>query len=108
MLHCTEYAGVQGPLFDSRIVGGYDANFGEFIHQVSLQSKMPNSGIVRHFCGGSILSERWVLTAAHCVIRIPDPSVFIVKAGKRNIRKKEITEQVRIVEQSFVHPEYNK
>ena len=44
-----------------QIVGGQDADIGEWPWQAQL-SIFPNS-----FCGGSILSERWALTAAHCV-----------------------------------------
>jgi len=45
------------------IVGGQDAQANEFPWQVSLRRKATNS----HFCGGSIISNQWVLTAAHCV-----------------------------------------
>lgn len=43
------------------IVGGGTANLGEWPWQVELDVGGSFS------CGGSILSERWVLTAAHCV-----------------------------------------
>ena len=48
-----------------RIVGGRDAESGEFPWQVSLRVKA--SGGFRHNCGGSILSANTVVTAGHCV-----------------------------------------
>ena len=44
----------------SRIVGGQQASEGEFPWQVSLQQ------YGRHFCGGSLISTKYVMTAAHC------------------------------------------
>ncbi|XP_065084074.1 chymotrypsin-2-like [Ochlerotatus camptorhynchus] len=44
-----------------RIVGGQNAASGQFPYQVSLRSS--NNA---HFCGGSIVNNRYVLSAAHC------------------------------------------
>lgn len=62
-----------------RIIGGQTARPRQFPHQVSIQYY--NS----HACGGSILNEYWILTAAHCIV----PSMadgLLVKAGSSNLR----------------------
>ncbi|MCL4125147.1 UNVERIFIED_CONTAM: hypothetical protein GTU68_023496 [Idotea baltica] len=46
----------------SRIIGGTETFPNEYPYQVVLRS---NS--MFHFCGASLISDEWVLTAAHCV-----------------------------------------
>jgi secreted trypsin-like serine protease len=55
-------AGVKS-LASTRIIGGKDAEAHEFPWQVLLFIKEPGG---ESYCGGSILNDRWVLTAAHC------------------------------------------
>lgn len=47
---------------DSKVVGGNTASEGQFPYQISLRNRKN-----QHFCGGSIINEQWILTAAHCV-----------------------------------------
>ncbi|KAH0631352.1 hypothetical protein JD844_005644 [Phrynosoma platyrhinos] len=54
-----EYCG-RRKLSVDRIVGGQDASLGKWPWQVSLRYDGT------HLCGGSVISDEWVITAAHC------------------------------------------
>lgn len=47
-----------------RIVGGFPALARQFPHQVSLRNTLNV-----HFCGGSIVNSRWILSSAHCKLK---------------------------------------
>lgn len=58
---CLDFASkVHVPNSDLRITNGYIAKRGQFPWQVALIVSESS------FCGGSLISSQWILTAAHC------------------------------------------
>nr|ATU82475.1 venom S1 protease 8 [Lethocerus distinctifemur] len=49
-----------------RIVGGTETGVNEYPHMVAIVNIYP-SGSISQFCGGALLTENHVLTAAHCI-----------------------------------------
>uniref|UniRef100_A0A8C7ZCT1 chymotrypsin n=1 Tax=Oryzias sinensis TaxID=183150 RepID=A0A8C7ZCT1_9TELE len=82
----------------SRIVNGEEAVPHSWPWQASLQDW---SGF--HFCGGSLINENWVVTAAHCNVRTSH--YVILGEHDRNSNAENI--QVLNVGQVFKHPQYN-
>ena len=85
----------------SRIVGGTAASEGELPWQVSVQD---GSG---HFCGGSLIGDRWVLTAAHCVEGSnPQQPGISVRIGATDLSADQ--GEVIDVIQAISHPGYDE
>lgn len=85
------------------IVGGSTASEGEFPFMASIQSRGAD-GTDGHFCGGSVIGTRWVLTAAHCMVDTK-PGDIQVGVGRTNIDDLS-TGQTLTVDRIVVHPDY--
>lgn len=86
-------------LADGRIVGGERAKIEDFPYQVSLRSNG------NHVCGGSIIGDRYIITAAHCIYSTM-PSLYTIQAGSVTY-KGDKNAQVRRIKKIIRHPEYS-
>ena len=67
----------------SRVVNGEEAAPNSWPWQISLRYRdWPYKNAYGHFCGGSLIENDWVLTAAHCVGHDLDPAAWKVIVGK--------------------------
>ncbi|KAI8521354.1 hypothetical protein Bbelb_011080 [Branchiostoma belcheri] len=89
------------PSSSGKILGGAQATANSWPWQVSLRLVRAN-GI--HFCGGSLISDQWVLTAAHCVHEYSSPSYWKIKLGLHQVNGG--AEQERSVARVIKHEQY--
>lgn len=93
------------------ISGGENVASNEFPHLVSLQYHPSASDPYQHFCGASIISARWLVTAAHCMeVDNMDSTKIRVVAGtiNRNDDCSSGSCVIRQVSQQIVNPNFNK
>ncbi|KAM9043154.1 LOW QUALITY PROTEIN: coagulation factor XI-like [Megaptera novaeangliae] len=86
-----------------RIVGGTKSVLGEWPWQITLHITSPTQ---RHLCGGSIIGNQWILTAAHCFSEVESPKALRVYSGILN--QAEIKEDTSFfgVQEIIIHDQY--
>ncbi|XP_030202933.1 trypsin-2-like [Gadus morhua] len=84
--------------FDDRIVGGYECKDHSVPWQVSL-----NNGW--HFCGGTLINNLWVVSAAHCY---KEGREIEARLGEHHIGYKDGPEQFIASAEVVIHPDWDR
>uniref|UniRef100_A0A8D2NDR8 Acrosin n=1 Tax=Zonotrichia albicollis TaxID=44394 RepID=A0A8D2NDR8_ZONAL len=87
----------------TRVVGGKNAEVGAWPWLVSIQD--PSVSGTGHLCGGSLISTRWVLTAAHCFAE--NISAMRLLIGVTQLTEPGPEAQVRLIKRLLIHNEYD-
>merc|ERR1711868_105884 len=91
--------GIEGRPSKDRIVGGFEAEPNQWPWQVALF--IDNAW----FCGGALISENYVLTAAHCA---DGATYFDIMAGAHNVRESSEPHRVEITSfNGWTHPNWD-
>ncbi|KAK9701885.1 Trypsin [Popillia japonica] len=106
---CIQYFR-QVPILKGRhtpVIGGRDARPKEFPHLAVLGYGQPDA--VRWLCGGSLISENYVLTAAHCIFTNGLGTVRYVRLGELDLNSTtdDAEERDFTVAQTITHPLYD-
>uniref|UniRef100_A0A673GSA8 pancreatic elastase II n=1 Tax=Sinocyclocheilus rhinocerous TaxID=307959 RepID=A0A673GSA8_9TELE len=86
----------------SRVMGGKDACPHSWPWQISLQYR--SGGSWYHHCGGTLISEEWVLTAAHCLYNSLN---YRMHLGKHNMYEEESGSIIIYISKIVIHPGWN-
>merc|ERR1711874_632939 len=95
----ADECGIEGPPSMDKIVGGFEATPNQWPWQVALF--IDNAW----FCGGALISENYVLTAAHCA---DGATYFDIMAGAHNVRAGSEPHRVEITSYNgWTHPQWD-
>jgi len=89
------------PIRSYRIVGGSPTIPGTYPWSVGIQF------LDKLYCGGSLISREFVITAAHCVKGINQAKIRLT-LGDHNRGTRSQQQQLKLIEKVFVHPHFVK
>lgn len=105
---CEEYSNLSriNPYPSFGLVGGSTTDISEFPHMSAVGTRQGNKIIWS--CGGSLISENFVVSAAHCSPGQANAQSLVVRVGDKNLQRDDdgAKPQEFEVRSIFVHPDY--
>lgn len=100
----NKYMNVIGDTRSPQIVDGKNASLGEFPHMAALGYE--DGFEIKWLCGGALISEKFVLTAAHCKSSSNYGQVKYVQLGDIKLKGISSTAKIYRVSRIYGHPNY--
>lgn len=93
------------PVENGRIIGGYEVRSAKvFRYQVAIYSTSSITGV--NLCSGSLISSKFVLSAAHCIHTSNSSQIFF---GIYNVMKPNFDYYQEVTSKNYkIHPRYQK
>eukprot|EP00095_Tigriopus_kingsejongensis_P008115 maker-scaffold184_size276635-snap-gene-1.34 protein:Tk08115 transcript:maker-scaffold184_size276635-snap-gene-1.34-mRNA-1 annotation:"uncharacterized protein LOC641564 precursor" len=90
-----------------KIVGGEEVEVNEYPWQAAIEPLQSATWTFRPFCGGTLLNEDWIISAAHC-FKGRSSSGIQVALGEHDVTNMtESRRVVRRVDEILIHPDYD-
>ncbi|XP_968854.2 brachyurin [Tribolium castaneum] len=86
---------------NSRIIGGITAFAGQFPFAVAIETTTKDG---KYFCGGTLLNDQWIITAAQCA---DGALLFSIQIGATSLSDPDENRLVLATSEYVLHPEYD-
>ncbi|XP_068622149.1 trypsin-like [Battus philenor] len=97
------------PRRTGKIVGGSETPYGAYPWQVEIQMLDPDKLTFEHHCGGAVIAQRLVLSAAHCFDKQPLQLDHIrIVVGEHRLKVQDKHEHRFLAEKVVLHPDFRK
>ncbi len=111
LLLWTELSLASSLNIQTRIIGGSPAEGKPWAAMAQLYLT-PRNQQTTHLCGGSLISSRWILTAAHCFFSQGEqqdvfPEGIQTYFGLKNPQDRETAQKI-VIQNILIHPFYNE
>ncbi|XP_065204628.1 venom protease-like isoform X2 [Planococcus citri] len=88
----------------AKIIGGKSTTPGDWPWMAAIGFRYPSKPRPEFLCGGTLISDTWILTAGHCVRSVGKSTQTVARVGEIDLTKDSATDMP--AEEIIVHPQF--